>query len=304
MEIKDEKKSFLISILGIVGIVAIVGIVVMLTQKGGGGIAVSSEDIAGEATSLSTTACTDYDNGKNIYVQGGTIGYRAPRYGAFTKKFSQNDYCAGMDGNLLTEYYCGTGVYIGVVRASNYKCKYGCKDGACLKTPPAQNIPPAVNIPMTYGIATVTSDERNEYSNSRTIPAGKPFLVTMLLSYETTVNGKLIRPISVKYGYNINYALKDPKGNTIRTGKFNSGIWGEDKLYDTSVQDPKYIKFYDGYYKFSTPGEYTFEFEIFCSNNELSNKDWASNTGNQCGKNFGLGTRVGKQTEKIQIQGY
>jgi len=79
--------------------------------------------ITGSAVSISSInikKCVDSDGGNNPLVKGMTS----------TKDMEYNDYC--FNGyKKLKEYYCDSRNNL---KVKSYKCKDGCKDGACLKS--------------------------------------------------------------------------------------------------------------------------------------------------------------------------
>ena len=73
-----------------------------------------SSDIIGEE-------CTDTDGGINYYEKG-TV-YAKPY-----EEVGLTDYCQGIGGNEVTEYYCEDGTWV----QEMYLCPNGCEDGACI----------------------------------------------------------------------------------------------------------------------------------------------------------------------------
>jgi hypothetical protein len=138
MEVKDNKNNLFL--LTIVAIVAIVAIVIMIASSGLRTYNLS-EDTVGEAsiatstqfvtdgkssitrvpTPVITASCTDTDNGKNYGIKG-TVAYT---YGS--RKDSKSDYCRKYNSATLSEQYCKSGK----LASTDYKCSYGCIDGAC-----------------------------------------------------------------------------------------------------------------------------------------------------------------------------
>jgi len=64
--------------------------------------------------------CTDSDEA-DIYTKG-TVDKG-------TANSTRSDYCTGLGSNMVVEYTCQGSVY----NLTKYDCKYGCKDGACVK---------------------------------------------------------------------------------------------------------------------------------------------------------------------------
>ncbi len=83
----------------------------------------------------SQTKCTDSDGGIDYYLKG--TAFSNNPYSGGTK----TDFCATGDGKLLFEYSCTKGGQPGYpdnyyITIDQYKCPDGCKDGACLLSPP------------------------------------------------------------------------------------------------------------------------------------------------------------------------
>ena len=70
-----------------------------------------------------TNSCKDCDDGIDYYKEGTISGTESG------KKFKKTDECMV---TLLREYYCAS---TGESAMVDYACKYGCGDGACIKTP-------------------------------------------------------------------------------------------------------------------------------------------------------------------------
>jgi len=72
-----------------------------------------------EVSSLGLSSCTDSDNGRSYYIKGTTTGFIDKEW------VTRTDYC--LKSGELKEFYCRGNNIVSV----NYKCPYGCKDGAC-----------------------------------------------------------------------------------------------------------------------------------------------------------------------------
>jgi hypothetical protein len=88
-------------------------------------------------TIKSTTTCTDSDGGKNYYTKGcmnngvcDQCGLRNSD-GTLTNKY----YCKGESNCVLFEVFCTSSGQYGSYWSEDYKCPYGCQDGACLPEP-------------------------------------------------------------------------------------------------------------------------------------------------------------------------
>ncbi len=288
MEIKDEKKSFLISIIGIVGIVAIVGIVVMLTQKGGGGTAIGSEDIAGEATILSAAkaTCKDSDNGA-IYTTKGSVSGISNGI-----SYVYIDKC--LSTGTLLEYYCpsSTIIYSKIIYSKKeVNCQYGCKDGACLAKPKS----PVEEIKIVLA-----------GSASRQFKAGEP--IYLLWTTERADNGGS-KIYFNKYGYTTTssgvYYTPDGKVTYIsRGGSYTSGyalkkkdgtiIASESNIDDNDIIGTWPMK----PITINEKGTYTLEIEIYCP---LNVEPVSSYDSFNCAAKYGKGGRVVKSTQEIYV---
>ena len=74
----------------------------------------------------SSTSCADSDNGKNIYARGQTSG----NDGRTSEFVTAVDIC--VDQNVVKENYCDDA---GMYWYAQFRCPYGCVDGACLPPP-------------------------------------------------------------------------------------------------------------------------------------------------------------------------
>lgn len=114
----------------------ILGLTVILTIA----VSFSTATITGNVVSktpnsLLPVKCTDSDNGNNIYVKGYVIDPADPNTkwtDTCTVGSGKKPVCVGDNLGFVHEYYCDAAG--NKVKGTESYCKYGCKDGVCLKT--------------------------------------------------------------------------------------------------------------------------------------------------------------------------
>ena len=128
-------------------------------------------------TTTTTPTCTDSDGGKDYYKQGTTKSENVPSFTNLNSKdycFSYFDYNSGKNVDMLVEYFCNEQQKIIQGASTDYRCPYGCKDGACMlgfNDPDNNQIPVILGLP-TQNTPTNVEQPINTQNTEQTVKCG------------------------------------------------------------------------------------------------------------------------------------